>query len=112
MKTVIVIILFFIISNAYSQSINLNYKNVGETNDHNSITLGHQYDGIPPMVSIYLWDLQTNETKLLLKEKWESDNWHYHSFNVSEWKNGTYKFIVGFGKDTSSEVEFFVWNRK
>ena len=112
MKTVIVIILFLIINNAYSQSLKLDYKNAGDVNYHNSITLGHQYDGIPPMVTIYLWNLQSNETKLLLTEKWESDNWHFHSFDVSNYENGSYKFIVGFGKDTTKEIEFFVWNRK
>ena len=114
MKTTGLIILFIIINNAYSQSLKLDYKNVGDIWYHNSITLGHQFDGVnePPMVAIYLWDLKSNETKLLLTEKWESDNWHYHSFNVSGWKTGTYKFIVGFGKDTSEEIEFFVWNRK
>ena len=94
MKTVIVIILFLIISNSYSQSLKLDYKNVGDVNYHNSITLGHQFDGTQPMVNIYLWALQTNETKLLTKEKWESDNWHYHSFDVIEWKTESYKFIV------------------
>lgn len=114
MKTTVTIILFLIFSNAYSQSLSLDYKNVGEVNYHNSITLGHQFDAVngPPMVTIYLWDLQSNENIFLLTEKWESDNWHYHSFDVTGWKTGAYKFIVGFGKDTSSEIEFFVWNRK
>ena len=112
MKTTVTIILFLIFSNAYSQSLSLDYKNVGEVNYQNSITLGHQFDGTPPMVTIYLLNLRTNETKILLTEKWESDNWHYHSFDVTGWKTGAYKFIVGFGKDTSSEIEFFVWNRK
>lgn len=112
MKTVIVIILFLFISNVYSQSLKLDYKNVGDVNYQNSITLGHQFEGTPPTVTFYLWNLQSNETKLLLTEKWESDNWHYHSFNVSDYKTGSYKFIVGFGKATSKEIEFFVWNRK
>jgi len=112
MKTMGVIILFLIYSNVYSQSLKLDYKNVGDVNYHNSITIGHQFDGTPPMVTIYLLDLQSNETKLLLEEKWESDNWHYHSFDVSDYKTGSYKFIVGFGKDSSKEIEFFVWNRK
>lgn len=114
MKINVTIILFLICSSALSQSLSLDYKNVGEVNYHTSITLGHQYDGVngPPMVTIYLLNLQTNETKLLLTEKWESDNWHYHSFDVTGWKTGSYKFIVGFGKDTSEEIEFFVWNRK
>ena len=112
MKTTGIVILFLIISSVYSQSLKLDYENVGDVNYHNSITLGHQFDSMPPMVTIYLWDLQTNETKLLLTEKWESRHWHYHSFNVSDYKTGTYKFIVGFGKDTSKEIEFFVWNRK
>ena len=112
MKTTVTILLFLIFSNAYSQSLSLDYKNVGDVNYHNSITLGHQYDGTPPMVSIYLWNLQSNETTHLLTEKWESDNWHYHSFDVSSYENGSYKFIVGFGKDTTKEIEFLVWNRK
>lgn len=114
MKTVVVIILFFIFSNVYPQNLSLDYKTVGNVESRSSITLGHQFDGVdgPPMVTIYLWDLQSNETKLLLTEKWESDNWDYHSFNVSEWKTGSYKFIVGFGKDSTREIEFFVWNRK
>lgn len=113
MKTTVTIILFLICSSVYSQSLSLDYKNVGDVNYHTSITLGHQYDGVngPPMVTIYLWDLQSNETKILLTEKWESDNWHYHSFNVSKYENGSYKFIVGFGKDTTKEIEFMVWNR-
>ena len=114
MKTVVIIILFLIFSNVYSQNLSLDYKTVGNVESRNSITLGHQFDGVigPPMVTIYLWDLQTNETKLLLTEKWESDNWDYHSFNVTGWKTGSYKFIVGFGKDSTREIEFFVWNRK
>ena len=112
MKTTVTIILFLICSSAYSQSLSLDYKNVGEVNYHTSITLGHQYDGMPPMVTIYLWNLQSNETTHLLTEKWESDNWHYHSFDVSKYENGSYRFIVGFGKDTSKEIEFIVWNRK
>lgn len=114
MKTIVTILLFLISSSAYSQFLSLDYKNAGEVNYHTSITLGHQYDGVnvPPMVTIYLWDLQSNETKLLLTEKWESDNWHYHSFDVNAWKTGSYKFIVGFGKDISREIEFLVWNRK
>lgn len=113
MKTSVVIILFLICSSTYSQSLKLDYKNVGDVNYHNSITLGHQYDGVngPPMVTIYLLNLQTNETKLLLTEKWESDNWHYHSFDVSTYENGLYKFIVGLGKDITKEIEFLVWNR-
>ena len=63
------------------------------------------------MVTIYLWNLQSNEAKLLLTEKWESENWHYHSIDISNYENGSYKFIVGFGKGTSKEIEFFVWNR-
>lgn len=114
MKTTVTIILFLIFSNAYSQFLSLDYKNVGDVNYHTSITLGHQFDAVngSPMVSIYLWNLQSNETKLLLTEKWESDNWHYHSFDVSKYANGSYKFIVGFGKYTSKEIEFIVWNRK
>lgn len=114
MKTTVLIISFLICSSAYSQSLSLDYKNVGEVNYHNSITLGHQFDGItgPPMVTIYLWNIKTNETTHLLTEKWESNNWHYHSFNVTGWKTGSYKFIVGFGKDISKEIGFFVWNRQ
>lgn len=114
MKTAGFIILLFIISNANSQSLSIDNTIVGEVNYHNKITLGHQFDGVkgPLMVTIYLWNLQSNETKLLLTEKWELDNWHFHSFEVTEWKTGSYKFIVGFGKDTSKEIEFFVWNRK
>ena len=114
MKLILTIILFIITSNVYPQSLSLDYKNVGEVNYHNTITLGHQLDGVngPPMVTIYLWDERTTEPRLLLTEKWESDNWHYHSFDVIGWKNGSYRFIVGFGKDTSKEIEFLVWNRK
>lgn len=114
MKKIGLIIIFFIISDVYSQSLSLDYKNVGEVNYHNTITLGHQFDGVngPPMVAIYLLNLQTNVITHLLTEKWESDNWHYHSFDVTNFKNGTYKFIVGFGKDISREIKFFVWNRK
>jgi hypothetical protein len=114
MKITGVIILFFVISNVYSQNLSLDYKNVGEVNYHKTITLSHQYDGVngSPMVSIYLWNLQTNKIKLLLTEKWASDNWHYHTFKVTKWKTGSYKFIVGFGKHISREISFFVWNRK
>ena len=112
MKITVTIILFLICSSAYSQSLSLDYKNVGDVNYHSSIILGHQFDGTSPMVSIYLWNLQSNETTHLLTEKWESNNWHYHSFNVSKYENGSYRFIVGFGKNTSKEIEFFVLNRK
>ncbi len=114
MKTVLVIILFLIFGIVYSQNLSLDYKTVGNVESRNSITLGHKFDGVngPPMVSIYLWDLKSIEIKLLLTEKRESDNWHYHSFDVSGWKTGSYRFIVGFGKDTFEEIEFFVWNRK
>lgn len=114
MKTVLVIILFLIFGNVYSQNLFLDHKTVGNVEFRNSVTLGHQFDGVirPPMVTIYLWDLKSTEPKLLLTEKWESDNWHYHSFDVSGWKTSSYKFIVGFGKDITREIEFFVWNRK
>ena len=113
MKTIGVLILILISNISFAQSLSIDYKNVGEVNYHKTITLGHQFNGVngPPMVTIYLLNLQSNETTHLLTEKWESDNWHYHSFDVTVWKTGSYKFIVGFEKNTTKEMEFFVWNK-
>lgn len=114
MKSALAILFFLITTGVYSQSLKLDYKYVGNIFYHDYITLAHQFDGVngSPMVTIYLINLQTNEEKLLLTEKWESDNWHYHRFNVSGWKNGLYKFLVGFGKDISKEIDFVVSNKK
>lgn len=112
MKTVLLILIILTSSIAYSQFITVDYSTVGEVKERNHITLGHKNDLGAPMVNIYLWELLKNEKTLLLLEKWDSDNWHYHSFNVTGWKTGSYKFIVGFGMDVERRIDFLVWNRE
>lgn len=111
MKTVL-LILFILVSNiTFSQFLTVDYKTVGDVEGRSYITLGHKNNTDAPMVSIYLWDLREVEMKLLLTEKWESDNWHYHSFDVSKYKSGSYRFVVGFGMHTERQIDFMVWNR-
>jgi hypothetical protein len=113
LKPLFIVSLLLIVSHlAFSQSISIDYKDVGEVNYHKSITLAHQYESIPYTVSIYLWDLQKNETLLLKEEFIKTAHWKYKSFDVTNFKTGSYKFIVGFGKDLSKEIEFFVWNKQ
>ncbi|MBN1633033.1 MAG: hypothetical protein JW917_02585 [Ignavibacteria bacterium] len=110
MRTLIIIIILLISSIAYSQSISVDYNSVGTVNYRPVIILGFQYDTIPYQLNVYLHNLQTNDLQVIYETQIRTRKWKYKSFNVTTWKTGSYKFIVGFGIDVSREIEFFVWN--
>lgn len=105
-----IIVLLLACNSVFAQSLKLDYDKVGEVYERRSITLSHQYDSIPYMLSIYLWNKRLNETRLLYENVCWTRKWKYRIFDVTKWSTGNYKFIVGFGKDLSREIEFLVWN--
>lgn len=112
MKLIYILLLTFTLSSlTYSQSLKLDYKSVGDVNNHSSVTVSYKYDSLPYMVSIRLFNTEKNEVQLLKQYLCETKRWRDFTLDVANLKTGTYKFLVGFGKEQEKQIEFFVWNR-
>ena len=110
-KLILTLIILALSSLTYSQSLKLDFKSVGDMNNHSSVTLSYKYDSLPYMVSIRLFNTEKNEIQLLKEYLCETKRWHDFTLDVTNLKIGTYTFLVGFGKDQEKQIEFFVWNR-